>query len=139
MSRTVVVIGAGVGGLTAALRLAQRGCRVRVLEATDRLGGLAAGLEREGFRFDAGPYVLLDRVGLEWAFRELGFDLAQQIPMRRVEDFYQVESSDGSIVHIHADLAETAAGLDRTWPGSGRAYRTFVATVSRIHSAFVPY
>ncbi len=138
MSRTVVVIGAGMGGLTAALRLAQRGSRVRVLEASDRPGGLAAGLEREGFRFDAGPYVLLDRPGLDWAFRELGLDLAQRIPMRRVEDFYQVESADGSIVRIHADLAETAAGLERNWPGSGRKYREFVTSVSRVHDRLRP-
>ncbi len=73
-----------------------------------QIGGLAAGLEREGFRFDGGPYLLLDRPGLEWAFRELGLDLAEQVPMRRVEDIYQVEAADGSVVRISADLDETA-------------------------------
>lgn len=131
MNRTVIVVGAGMGGLTAALRLARRGCRVRVIEPAERLGGLAAGLEREGFRFDGGPYLLLDRPGLEWAFRELGLDLAEQVPMRRVEDVYQVEAADGSVVRIRANLDETADGIERVWPGGGRRYRAFVARVSR--------
>jgi len=138
MSRTVVVIGAGMGGLTAALRLARRGHRVVVVEASDRAGGLAAGLERDGLRFDAGPYLLLDRPGLEWAFRELGIDLAELVPMTRVEDVYQVEAADGTVVRIHADVERTADGIDRTWPGSGLRYRKFVARVSRIHERLRP-
>ena len=73
MNRRVIVVGAGMGGLTAALRLARRDCHVRVLEAGERAGGLATGLERDGFRFDGGPYLLLDRPGLEWAFDQVGW------------------------------------------------------------------
>jgi phytoene dehydrogenase-like protein len=138
MTRTVIVVGAGMGGLTAALRLSRQGYRVIVIEASDNLGGLAAGLKREGLSFDAGPYLLLDRPGLEWAFRGLGLDLAAQVPMRRVNDVYQVEADDGSVVHIHADLEETAAGIDRAWPGGGRRYREFVARVARIHERLRP-
>ncbi len=138
MTRTVIIVGAGMGGLTAALRLSRRAYRVAVIEASDRLGGLAAGLNRKGLSFDAGPYLLLDRPGLEWAFRELGLDLAEQVPMRRVDDVYQVEADDGSVVHIHADLEETAAGIDRAWPGSGRRYREFVTRVAAIHERLRP-
>ncbi|MEO2031084.1 MAG: FAD-dependent oxidoreductase, partial [Planctomycetaceae bacterium] len=64
MNRRVVIIGAGIGGLTSAIRLAGYGCSVTVVEARESAGGLASGFELEGFRFDAGPYVLLDRPGL---------------------------------------------------------------------------
>ena len=138
MTRTVIIVGAGMGGLTAALRLSRRAYRVAVIEASDRLGGLAAGLNRAGLSFDAGPYLLLDRPGLEWAFRELGLDLAEQVPMRRVDDVYQVEADDGSVVRIHADLEETAAGIDRAWPGGGRRYREFVTRVAAIHERLRP-
>jgi phytoene dehydrogenase-like protein len=138
MSPTVIIVGAGMGGLTAALRLARRGCRVRVIEAARQPGGLAAGLERDGFRFDAGPYLLLDRPGLEWAFRAVGLDLAEQVPMRRVEDVYQVEAADGSVVRIRADLDETVRGIDSTWPGGGRRYREFVARLARIRERLRP-
>src|SRR5581483_5162584 len=71
MSRRVVIVGAGMGGLAAALRLARHGFAVSVLEARDGPGGLAAGFEQDGLAFDAGPYVLLDRPGLDWAFRSV--------------------------------------------------------------------
>jgi phytoene dehydrogenase-like protein len=138
MTKTVIIIGAGMGGLTAALRLSRRGCRVIVIEASERLGGLAAGLSYGGLSFDAGPYLLLDRPGLEWAFRELGLDLAAEVPMRRVDDVYQVETEDGSIVRIHADVEQTAAGIDRAWPGGGRRYREFVARIAPIHERLRP-
>ncbi len=138
MCRSAIVIGAGMGGLTAALRLARGGCRVAVVEAADRAGGLAAGLVRDGFPFDAGPYLLLDRPGLEWAFGQLGLDLAERVPMRRVEDVYQVETADGPVVRFLADLARTADGIDQCWPGGGRRYREFVEAVARVHERLRP-
>src|SRR5688500_4848193 len=138
MNANVVIIGAGMGGLTAALRLARAGCHVRVVEASGGPGGVAAGLEREGFRFDAGPYLLLDRPGLAWAFHSVGLDLAERVPLRRAEDVYQVEAADGSAVHIHADLKKTAAGIEQDWPGGGQRYRAFVESVSRVHKHLRP-
>jgi phytoene dehydrogenase-like protein len=132
-----VVIGAGMGGLTAATRLARLGFRVRVLEARAEGGGLASGLEREGFAFDAGPYILLDRPGLEWAFRALDLDLAEHVQLRRIEDVYQVASSAG-VAHFFADQSQTAAGFERCWPGSGRRYERFVAEVGSAYRQVQP-
>jgi 1-hydroxycarotenoid 3,4-desaturase len=79
VKKNVVVIGAGMGGLTAALRLAREGFRVTVLEARPEPGGLASGNVYERFSFDAGPYILLDRPGLEWAFASVGLKLGEHI------------------------------------------------------------
>ena len=91
MSRNVVIVGAGMGGLAAALHLARSGYHVHVIEARAEAGGLASGFQQDRFRFDAGPYVLLDRLGLEWAFRSLGLDLAEHVTLRLIEEVYQVE------------------------------------------------
>ena len=128
MSRKVVIIGAGMGGLTAALRLRDKASTSAwSIRRSRRRGGVWSG----GFRFDAGPYLLLDRPGLSWAFHA-GLDLAERVPMRRVEDVYQVEAADGS-VSIHADLKKTAAGIEQTWPGGGLRYREFVESISIVH------
>jgi phytoene dehydrogenase-like protein len=134
----VVIIGGGIGGLTAALRLARRGYAVRILEAREQLGGLASAFVKDGLRFDGGPYILLDRPGLEWVFRTLGLSLADSVTLRRIEHVYEVVSGEGPPLHFHASLAETAAGLDRLWPGSGERYTRFVGTANRTYDRLQP-
>src|SRR5437868_14615148 len=133
MKRRVVIIGAGMGGLAAALRLAQQGLSVRVIEARPETGGLASAFEKDGFVFDAGPYILLDRPGLEWAFRSLGLELAEHVTLRRIEEVYEVAGADGARIAFHADLQRTAEGFETRWPGSGARYATFVATAGRVY------
>jgi phytoene dehydrogenase-like protein len=134
----VVIIGAGMGGLAAALRLAQQGLSVRIIEARPEAGGLASTFEKDGFVFDAGPYILLDRPGLEWAFRSLGLELAEHVTLRRIDDVYEVLSRHGPTVHFYADGKRTAAGIDAQWPGSGRHYERFVAEMKDTHKRLSP-
>jgi phytoene desaturase len=138
MIRRVVIIGAGMGGLTAALRLAQQGLTVRIIEARQQAGGLASAFEKDGFVFDAGPYILLDRPGLEWAFHSLGLELAEHVTLRRIDDVYEVLSSPGTRVHFYADGKRTAAGIDADWPGSGKHYERFVADMKDAHARLSP-
>jgi phytoene dehydrogenase-like protein len=138
MSHTVVIVGAGMGGLAAAVRLARAGYRVRLLEARPTPGGLAAGFVQDGLSFDAGPYILLDRPGLEWAFGLLGVDLTGEAALRPLEDVYEVSTPDGVRVRFRADLEETAAGFERAWPGSGRRYVEYVRGVARIYQRLQP-
>jgi phytoene dehydrogenase-like protein len=136
--RTAVVVGAGVGGLAAALRLARAGFRVRVLEARAEPGGLASGFEAGGLSFDGGPYVLLDRPGLAWAFRELGLELSEHASLRPLDPAYEVTREDAAPVRLHASLDETAAGLDRAWPGSGARYAAWVRPLAETHRRLWP-
>jgi phytoene dehydrogenase-like protein len=127
-----------MGGLTAALRLARAGIAVRVMEARSGPGGLAAGMELDGLPFDAGPYILLDRPGLEWAFRAAGLELAEHVSLRRIDDIYEVLTPDGSRVRFHADLEATAAGFERQWPGSGPKYIRHVNAMAQIYRRLEP-
>jgi phytoene desaturase len=93
---TVIVVGAGFGGLAAAIRLRAMGYRVLVLEATDQAGGRARVFHRDGFHFDAGPTV----VTAPYLFDEL-FALADRDPadfyqLLPVDPYYRVAFPDGS-------------------------------------------
>jgi len=111
--RKIAVIGAGMGGLTAAIRLKQRGFQVTVFEAGGFPGGLASGVQVEGTDFDGGPYILLDRPGLEWAFQQLNLSLSERIPMERIEKIYEVSSTEHSQrIRILHSLEKTREGLE---------------------------
>jgi phytoene dehydrogenase-like protein len=138
MSQSVIVVGAGMGGLMAALRLAQRGWRVQVVEARTTPGGLAAGLATDGFDFDGGPYILLDRRGLDWAFEAVGLSLSELIDLHRLDPVYEVISHEGTRCRFYADAQRTATEFDQTWPGSGQQYLRFVGDTATIYERLAP-
>lgn len=136
--KKIIVIGAGMGGLSAAIKLTQLGHHVTVLEARDTPGGLASGFDHSGFRFDAGPYILLDLPGLRWAFQALGLDVHQRVELRRIQHVYRVAEQTGSVVHFYADLQQTASAMEQEWPGSGNRYIKFVNSASNIYRRLNP-
>src|SRR5512141_3103374 len=70
--KSVIVIGAGIGGITAAIHLAKRGLHVTVLEKNSHPGGRCDRLSREGHRFDTGPTLFVMPLLYEAEFRALG-------------------------------------------------------------------
>jgi phytoene dehydrogenase-like protein len=138
VKKNVIVIGAGMGGLTAALRLAREGFRVQVLEARAEAGGLASVKFVDGFAFDAGPYILLDRSGLEWAFASVGVKISEHIALRQIDHVYSVASPGRPTVNIYSSDAVTARELDHTWPGSGELYLRFVRKTGAIEASLRP-
>jgi phytoene dehydrogenase-like protein len=134
----ILIIGAGVGGLSAALRLRRLGYQVRILEARTQGGGLASGVTAGGFHFDAGPYILLDKPGLEWALRQLQLDLGA-LTLTPIESVYHVRHEDGSTTAFDRSLPATAARFDAQFPGSGQLYSAFVERTARIHRNLQPF
>jgi phytoene dehydrogenase-like protein len=137
-SDRIIVIGAGMGGLTTAAWLARNGRQVLVLEAREEAGGLASRFTVDDSSFDAGPYILLDRHGLEWAFSELAENLASHLSLQELDDIYQVEWEDGPTIRVFGSLEATAAELDSTWPGAGKRYARFVARMGKVHERLRP-
>jgi phytoene dehydrogenase-like protein len=138
MRHRVAIIGAGLGGLTAAIRLARHGFQVSVYEARSEPGGLASSRVLDGHEFDGGPYVLLDRPGLEWAFGELNISLDDAAPMHRIGEVYEVESDNHPPVRVSDSLEGTAGELDSAWPGAGRAYIRFVESAWSAYKRLQP-
>ncbi len=91
-----VVIGAGMGGLAAAIRLGARGFRVTVVERLGQPGGRARVFEQDGFRFDAGPTVITAPFLFEELWRLCGRSLAEDVELREVSPFYRIRFDDGT-------------------------------------------
>ena len=104
--RRVVIIGAGPGGLAAAMQLAYAGADVTVLESRSQVGGRCASIYADGFRFDTGPtFYLYPRI-LREIFRSVGRDIDVEIPMVRLDPQYRVSFGAGGHLDCTNDLVE---------------------------------
>jgi len=96
----VVVVGAGLGGLSAACHLRGDGHEVLVLEQGDRPGGRTGSLERGGYRFDTGPTVLTMPQLIDDCFRAVGTSIDEQLVLKAVDPMYRATYADGSVLRV---------------------------------------
>jgi len=116
-SDRVVVVGAGLGGLATAIRLAAAGREVTVLERESVPGGRAGIWESDGHRFDTGPTVLTMPNLIDDVFATLGERTSDWLDMEPVSPLYRTYYPDGSRLDVHSDPQQMA---QRSRPSSDR-------------------
>ncbi|MGH8910231.1 MAG: phytoene desaturase family protein [Egibacteraceae bacterium] len=104
MAGRVVIVGAGLGGLAAAVRLAVAGAAVTLLEREPSPGGRAGRVWRDGYAFDTGPTVLTMPGLLEDLFTVAGEELADHLRLERLDPAYRAVFHDGSVLAVPASL-----------------------------------
>src|ERR1700749_845248 len=102
----VAVIGSGLAGLAAAATLAARGYQVDVFEKNPWLGGKAAVLEEEGFRFDMGPTILIQPSVLRKIFSEANRKLEDYLDMVRLDPSWRCFFEDGTVIDLKDSTPE---------------------------------
>jgi diapolycopene oxygenase len=130
----VAVIGSGLGGLSAACTLAARGYQVEVFEKNPWLGGKAAVLQEEGFRFDMGPTILIQPSVLRRIFCEAGRTMSDYLEMVRLDPQWRCFFDDGTVLDLKDDVHEMAASLEGREPELGTRFSEFMALSERLHN-----
>lgn len=124
--KRALIVGAGIGGLTAAMRLAHAGLEVDVYEKQPGPGGRCGRVEFDGFRFDLGPTILLMPHVLQEVWASVGRKLEDYLKIQRCDPHYLVHYLDGSRFTLWSDPPRMDAELERLEPGSARRYRDFL-------------
>lgn len=131
--KTAVVIGGGLGGLSAAISLAQSGFRVALYEKNQHLGGKLNRSEQDGFGFDLGPSILTMPHIFERLFTNSGRQMADYIPTVRVEHEWRSFFPDSTVLDLYGDLEKMAAANPALRPEDMDEYRDFLAYAKQLY------
>lgn len=133
MTEKIIIVGAGVGGLATAARLASRGFDVEVFEKLSRCGGRNHLLEDKGFRFDMGPSFVLMPDFFEEVFSYCGRDIKDYLDFMPVDPSYIIFFPDGRSLTIYRDSAKTKAELEKFEKGAAAAYERLIQETARLY------
>jgi phytoene desaturase len=125
-AKSLIVIGAGIGGLTAAIHLARRGLHVTVVEKNSRPGGRCDRFSREGHHFDTGPTLFVMPLLYEAEFRALGTSMHEQLDLQRVDPTYHLVFDDGSQLALTSDMQSMQEQLEIFQPGSFQGFLRYL-------------
>jgi phytoene desaturase len=128
---SVAVVGAGVGGLSAACYLADAGAEVRVLEKNDQLGGRASRLHAEGFQFDMGPSWYLMPDVFERFFGHFDREPGDYYDLQQLDPHYRIFFKDGDRCDARGDPEYMRELFESYEAGAGEAFDEYLATSER--------
>ncbi|GAA2340205.1 phytoene desaturase family protein [Saccharopolyspora halophila] len=132
----VVVVGAGLAGLSAALHLAGSGRRVTVVERAEVPGGRAGLDEFDGYRVDTGPTVLTMPELVDEALGAVGSSIRERLDLIALHPAYRARFADGSALDVHTDGAAMEQEVrDFAGPAEAAGYRRLRDWLTRMYRA----
>ncbi len=138
-TRQAVIVGAGPGGLAAALLLAKSGVKVTVVEKRSAVGGRTSTVEQDGFRFDIGPTFFLYPRVLKEIFAAAGYDLDREVPMTRLDPQYRLVFGAGGELLATPNVERMVAAIGAISPEDAQRFRHFI-THNRVKlEKFLPF
>ena len=123
--RSVAIVGAGPGGLAAAMLMAQRGFRVQVFEKQESIGGRNAELRLGDYRFDLGPTFLMMKFLLDELFAEGGRSSSAYLQFRKLDPMYALNFPDKTML-VRSQPEAMKAEIEQHFPGEGANFQRFL-------------
>ncbi|MFC0270627.1 phytoene desaturase family protein [Metabacillus herbersteinensis] len=133
MNKKVVVIGGGLGGMSAAIRLAADNYEVTLLEKGERLGGKLNKRGGKGFSFDTGPSILTMPWVLEKLFQSANRNLSDYLSIVRVEPGWRTFFEDGTTIDLTSDLPEMLKQLEAISPEDANELLSYLQYCSKMY------
>ena len=124
---SAIVIGAGIGGIATAARLARNGYSVTVLEKNDTPGGRANQIVRDGHRFDIGPTLFLMPEVWEETFTSLGEKMSDHLDLRRIDPTYKVHFDDGLQLELTSNIGDMQTQLESVEKTAFTGFLNYIA------------
>ncbi|WP_096786181.1 phytoene desaturase [Rhodobacter sp. CZR27] len=121
-----IVIGSGLGGLSAAMRLGAKGWRVTVIDKLDVPGGRGSSITKDGHRFDLGPTIVTVPQSLRDLWATCGRDFDADVTLKPIDPFYEVRWPDGSNFTVRQSTEAMKAEVARLSPGDVAGYEKFL-------------
>ncbi len=133
----IVIIGAGPGGLTTAMLLANRGFKVTLLEKENAVGGRNTAIRQGGYTFDTGPTFLMMKFILDEVFEEAGCAVDDYLEFSKLEPMYRLQFEDLRMEPT-TDREVMLAQLEEKFPGSSAGYGLFMEKEKQRFDAMYP-
>ncbi len=130
---SAIVIGAGFGGIAAALRLRAKGYQVTLVDRCEQLGGRGQVFEKDGFRHDAGPTVITAPFLFEELFQLFHEKLSDHLDLIPLKVWYRFYYPDGSTFDYGGTLEDTLAEIRKIEPKDVEGYKQLLAHSKRIY------
>ncbi len=136
--KSVVIVGAGPGGLASAMLLRKAGLNVTVVEKRDRVGGRTGRISAHGFHFDVGPTFFLYPQVLQQIFAAAGYNLMAEVPMERLDPQYRIIFENGGEISATPNIAKMKEAIARICPSDADHLDDYLAENRQKLSAFTP-
>lgn len=133
MKKNIGVIGAGIGGLSTAARLAAQGHSVKLWERTEGSGGKMNQITKNGYRFDTGPSLLTMLFVVEKLFRDCGRDVNDYLSFEPINPLCRYNWNDGTVFDCSADLQQTLNQISVIAPEDTEEYVKFLGYAADLY------
>ncbi|MEP0873978.1 phytoene desaturase [Trichocoleus desertorum AS-A10] len=134
----IIVIGSGVGGLSAAIRLQAQGHRVMIVEKRDKPGGRASVYQQDGFTFDAGPTIITAPDLIHELFELSARKTEDYVTLVPLDPFYNVRFEDGSVFHYNGDQDYLIEQIHQFNPDDVEGYHRFYRASEQVFEKGFP-
>jgi phytoene desaturase len=134
-----VIVGAGPGGLAAALLLAKSGVKVTIVEKRQDVGGRTSTIHQDGFKFDIGPTFFLYPRVLKEIFAAAGYDLNREVPMTRLDPQYRLVFGGGGELLATPNVERMEQAIAAISPGDARRFHHFITHNRNKLDKFMPF